>query len=371
VRQLGLSLAIWFLPLALLFALAWIAALPFTGVQPLFDTRNAAFYLLWFATLAIVFLNAAFQGGQRAPAYPGWLATSMQWAWLTMPVLAVLAGWALLQRIVQHGWTEDRIWAALVWLLVAVVVAGYAASVFRRRRWMSTLPTTNIAAALVLVAAVVALVSPIGDVQRLTVASQLARLRGGAVEPGAFDWNLLARGTGSYGLRALEKIAASAGEDERSKLLAKSASDALRVATVPGAQPLQDPGRALKALHENIAVRPREASVDERLLQWLARADADMEERNCIATPGSCALWLFDMNEDGEPEALLLWERRGSVQALLYAAGPQGWRREGSLYGPPRPLSAWLAEIDAGRAAPTARKWPDLTVHGERFTLGR
>lgn len=370
-RHLGLSLAIWFLPLALLFALAWIAALPFTGVQPLFDTRNAAFYLLWFATLAVVFLNAAFQGGQAAPAYPVWLATTLQWVWLTMPVLALLAGWALWQRIVQHGWSEDRIWAALVWLLVAVVVTGYAISVFRRRRWMSTLPTTNIAAALVLVAAVVALISPIADVQRLTVSSQLARLRGGAVEPGAFDWNLLARGTGSYGLEALKKIAASAGEDERSKLLAKRASDALRLATVPGARPLQDSERALKTLRENIAVRPPGASADERLLQWLARPDADAEERNCIATPASCVLWLFDMNDDGQPEALLLWERRGSVQALLYADGPQGWRREGSLYGPPRPLSVWLDDIDAGRAAPTARKWPDLTIHGERFTLGR
>ena len=370
-RQLGLSLAGWFLPLALLFALAWIAALPFTGVQPLFDTRNAAFYLLWFATLAIVFLNAAFQGGQRTAAYPGWLAMSIQWAWLTMPVLAVLAGWALWQRIVQHGWSEDRIWAALVWLLVAVVVTGYAASAFRRRRWMSALPRTNIAAALVLVVAVVALISPVADVQRLTVSSQLARLRGGAVEPGAFDWNLLARGTGSYGLKALAKIAASAAEDERSKVLAKHASDALRLATVPGARPLQDPGRALKTLRENIAVRPAGISVDDRLFQWLARADADSEERNCIATPESCALWLVDMNDDGQPEALLLWERRGSVQAMLYAQGPQGWRREASLHGPSLPLAVWLGRIDSGQTSPVPRKWPDLTVGSERFTVAR
>ncbi len=44
-----------------------------------------ALYLLWFATLAIVFVNAAFQGGDAATPYPRWLATSIRWAWLTMP----------------------------------------------------------------------------------------------------------------------------------------------------------------------------------------------------------------------------------------------------------------------------------------------
>jgi hypothetical protein len=127
----------------------------------------------------------------------------------------------------------------------------------------------------------------------------------------------------------------------------------------------------LKTLRESIAIRPRGTIPDDALLEWLSRAEADPEERNCIAAPGSCALWVFDMDQDDRPEALLLWERRGSVQAVLYAQGPQGWRREGSLHGPPRPLSVWLAEIDAGVPALTARKWPDLTLGAERFTVGR
>jgi hypothetical protein len=369
-RHLALSLAIWFLPLALLFAVAWIAALPFTGVQPLFDTRNAAFYLLWFATLAIVFLNAAFQGGQAAIAYPPSLATSLRWAWLTMPVLGLLAGWALWQRIAQHGWTEDRIWAALAWLLVTVLVFGYAASVFRRRGWMPTVPVTNIVGALVLVVGIVALISPIADVQRLTVSSQLARLRTGAVEPATFDWNLLATGTGSYGQDALKRMVAAPEEDERSKLVAKRAAEALRVSRVAGSPP-RNPEQALEILRESLAVRPHGSVIDERFARWLVRAQSDAHERSCITAPNTCALWHFDMNRDGRPEALLLWERAGGVQAIVYADGPDGWRRVGSLQGPARPLSVWLVEIDAGRAALVAREWQDLTLDGARFTFGR
>jgi hypothetical protein len=235
---------------------------------------------------------------------------------------------------------------------------------------MPTVPVTNIVGALVLVVAIVALISPIADVQRLAVSSQLARLRTGAVEPAAFDWNLLATGTGSYGQDALKRMAAAPEEDERSKLSAKRAAEALRVSRVAGS-PQQNPEQALEILREHIVVRPHGSVIDERLARWIARAQADVHERSCIAAPNTCALWHFDMNRDGRPEALLLWERAGSVQAIVYADGPDGWRRVGSLQGPARPLSVWLVEIDAGRAALVPREWQDLTLDGARFTFGR
>ncbi len=370
LRRFALSLAMWFLPLALVFAVAWVIALPFTGVQPLFSTGNAALYLLWFGTLAIVFLNAGFQDGRERPLYPRWLAKSLVWAWLAMPLLTLLAGWALWQRIAQHGWTPERIWAAVVWAIVTLDAFGYALSV-RGGAWMGTVARTNIVAALVKVVVIVALISPIADLHRLTVASQVHRLRSGAVDPTLFDWNLLSRQTGEYGLSALRNLAANAADDVRSKLIAKQASDTLRFGASTRPPALQDSDVALAALRERIAVRPRGAVPDAALLQWLARSDADWDERNCIAHPDFCALWLIDLDQDGNAEAVLLREQAGIVQSTLYARGPHGWRKEGPLYGPTRTLSTWLADIDNGRVAIAPPRWPDLSINGERVRVGR
>ncbi|WP_169788086.1 DUF4153 domain-containing protein [Caldimonas brevitalea] len=137
----ALACVLW----VLLWAAAWLVALAFTGVEPLFATRHAAFYLFWFAALTITFVNAAFRDGRETRSFPDWMAQSLSLAWLAMPALALLGDWGLGQRVPQHGWTEDRLWGAVVGLLVTLYAFGYAASVLMRRRgWMAPdLPLTS------------------------------------------------------------------------------------------------------------------------------------------------------------------------------------------------------------------------------------
>jgi hypothetical protein len=196
----------------------------------------------------------------------------------------------------------------------------------------------------------------------------VARLRSGTVSPAAFDWNLLLRDTGRHGLAALKEIAASAGDDERSKLIATKAADILRLGSAPNQS--QDSKIAMRALRERITVRPRGVLPDEALLEWLARPQADWAERKCLATPDACALWIIDLDHDSKPEAVLLWETGGTAEAWLYSQGPNGWHKEGPLHGTPRALSIWLSEIDAGRVALVPPRWPDLSVNGERLRVG-
>jgi len=367
-RHVALSLAMWLLPVALGFAIAWVAALPFTGVQPLFSTGNAAFYLLWFGTLAIVFLNAAFQEGRDAPAYPRWLARLSTWAWLAMPVLAVLAGWALWERVAQHGWTPERIWAAVVWVVVTLCALGYAISAFRTGPWMHSVGATNIIAALLLVTVILALTSPAADVRRLAVSNQVARLRAGAVPLAQFDWDLLLKQTGRYGHDALQALARPGGADDATKAIATQAADVLRAGRSPSR--MQDRAAALRTLRERVAVRPRGALPDAALLEWLARPNAEWHERNCISRPGACALWIVDLDNDRNDDALLLWDQRGSVQGALYSRASGNWRKEGTLRDSARPLSAWFDEIDAGRVSTDAPKWPDVILGGQRIRIG-
>ncbi|MCZ2498526.1 DUF4153 domain-containing protein [Xylophilus sp. Kf1] len=373
LRRFWLHLNSCFLPLALGFALIWLAALLFTGVQPLFETRKAAFFLFWFCTLAVVFANAAFQDGHDAPALPAplaWLAPYCVWAWLAVPVLALLGDWALWLRVQQYGWTVDRIWAAVVGLLVTLYALGYSASALARlpragrwRRWMSSLPATNIAVALATVAVLLALLSPLADSRRIAMDSQVARLLDGRVAVADFDWHHLRDG-GVQGRRALKRLAGLDTADPGRRAIAeRAAEESQDRATGPAAAESQ------LALLRKIEVLPPGAVVDPALLQWLAAAAAHDETPACPGAGTSCVFGMLDLDGDGTDEVLLLEDFGGAAHPVLYARGPDGWARQGRLHDILLPMERWKSALRAGIVKTAPPRWPDLLVDGTRVPV--
>jgi hypothetical protein len=286
-----------------------------------------------------------------------------------VPVLALLADWALWLRVHQHGWTPERIWGAVVGLLVTIHAVGYACSHLLRGRWMSALPATNIVAAVLEVAIIAALISPMADARKLAVASQVARLKAGVVDVDAFDWKFLQRGAGPYGRAGLQALAAADGQDERARHLVQRASEALSSENIPSATDQQNREKALATLRERVTVLPQGAVPEASLLERLARPYADWDERQCLSDPKNCELWLVDLDRDGQMEAVLLWGRNGSVQATLYAKEANGWRKQGALKGGPQRLNEWSQAIVEGHVDHATPKWPDLLVNGTRVIV--
>ena len=100
---------------------------------------------------------------------------------LTLPVYAALALYALGLRVAQYGWTLDRFWAVLVALATAGYAVGYALAVLRRqRRWLQMLEPVNRWMCWAVLALALLGNSPLLDPVRLTLSSQLERLRGPA-----------------------------------------------------------------------------------------------------------------------------------------------------------------------------------------------
>src|SRR5690606_214172 len=100
----------------------------------------------------------------------------------------IIAFWGLALRIGQHGLTPDRIIAVACALIGAAYAAGYgwaALGPFWRKgaAWMQPLERTNIWTAVLEIAVILALFSPLADPARLSVADQMARLERGAVTP--------------------------------------------------------------------------------------------------------------------------------------------------------------------------------------------
>lgn len=371
LRRFALSLTTWMLPLALLFAVIWVLALPFTGVQPLFATRSAAMYLCWFGVLCVTFVNAAWQDGREAPALLRPLVVVAPWCWLAVPVLAVLGDWALWLRIQQHGWTPDRVWGALVAGLVTLYALGYSASLLARRGWFGLLPATNIAAAILQSLALVALLSPLADVRWLSTESQVARLKSGQVDPEDFDWEFLMRKAGPYGEAAVQALAQANGGDDRQHRLAAAAAAALRDSPGTQAAPPRDLERERRQLREQLAVLPQGESLDADFIEAMLADLADDQFRHCLRRAETCLAWRVDLNQDGRPEVVLLSEQHGQVQARIHHRGTAGWNVLDTLGGGPDTLAQWRERLAAGQVQVVAPQWQDVLIDGQRLRVYR
>ena len=92
------------LPLALAVLLIFLAALPFTGLAPLWATGNGTALLMWLNAFVLFFLNAVYQTGGKAP-YPPLVHRLLQPGIAVLPVLSAMALYGLYLRVDQYGWS--------------------------------------------------------------------------------------------------------------------------------------------------------------------------------------------------------------------------------------------------------------------------
>lgn len=210
VRHLCEVLTRALLPLVALILLLFLAALPFTGLKPLWDTGFAAALMLWLAATLLYFFNAVTAEYEHPFDKTPWLRHLLVLAQLFLPITVLLAAWSLGLRIDQYGLTVARLWGAFVTLFIGLFSLGYAALIVidRRldldhiRRW-NTLLGATLATALILVH------TPLFDFHKWSAQSQVARLENGITEPEAFDALYLRFNLGAYGTNALKSLKAS------------------------------------------------------------------------------------------------------------------------------------------------------------------
>lgn len=210
VRNLCESLTQALLPLVSFILILFLAALPFTGLEPLWNTGFAASLMLWLAVILLYFFNVAIAEHERPFSGSVWLYRLMLLALLLLPLAVFLAGWSLGVRIEQYGLTVSRLWGLLVTAFLALFSLGYAVliglhrgvSLARVRQW-----NTSLGAALVVVLILVH--TPLLDFHRLATASQIARLEQGVTQPEEFDARYLRFDLGAYGINALKALQAS------------------------------------------------------------------------------------------------------------------------------------------------------------------
>ncbi|TAJ58030.1 DUF4153 domain-containing protein [Brevundimonas sp.] len=353
VRTVGLMLLSWLLLVMTVIVAGFVAALPFTGLQGLWETGNATALVLAAAAALVILINAAYQDGRPDNRPPAVLRVAVRVAAVLIMPLIVIAFWGLALRIGQHGLTPDRIIAAACAVVGAAFAIGYgwaALSPFwRKGDWMRPLERTTIWTGVLALALILALFSPLLDPARLSVMDQVARLGRGAVTPDKFDYRFLRFESGKAGEAALKRLTASTNADIGAR--AKAAQTASRYDRRVDARlvtPILEPWPSGTSLPPEF-LRP--------ILTGDPRADCDVV--------GECLATLIDMNRDGAPEVLLAT----NFNVSLYAKDAQGiWHRQGDYAyshcsGAPR--GDPRLRLKSGELTPAAPEWPDL-----QFTEG-
>ncbi len=191
--------------------LLFLLALAGTGLQKLWDSGfSTAAVMMGAAAFAVLLANAVIGNGDEDRA----TNPVLRWA---APVLAVavlpLAGIAFYSmhlRVIQYGWTPERIWGVIAAVIaLAYGIAGVWAVVKGRRDfddWLRPLQQ-KLAIGLALLALFLAL--PILDFGAISTRDQLARLKSGATPVEKFDWAAMAYDFGPRGRAALKELARS------------------------------------------------------------------------------------------------------------------------------------------------------------------
>jgi len=348
VRTVGLMLLSWLLLVMTVIVAGFVAALPFTGLQGLWETGAATALVLSAVAALVVLINAAYQDGRPDNRPPAVLRVAARVAAVLIAPLVVIAFWGLALRIGQYGLTPDRIIAGACALVGAAFALGYgwaALSPFwRRSDWMRPLERTTIGAAVLALVLILALFSPLLDPARLSVMDQVARLERGAVTPDKFDYSFLRFESGKAGQAALERLTRSSNP-----AVAAGAVAAQKIENRYDVRPAEEdlPAPTIEMWPTGAAPLPTGfvASANSYDLQHCQPANP------CLATRR-------DLNGDGSMEILIA----GQTDMWVFIPEGDGWsllgffrqRCRGDMRPDPREA------LRAGRLRAVQPVWPDL-----------
>ena len=360
VRTVALMLLSWLLTVLTVLVAGFLVALPFTGLEGLWETGSATALVLSATAALIILINTAYQDGRPDNRPPVALRVTVRVAAVLLTPLVIIAFWGLALRIGQYGLTPDRIIASACAVVGAAYAAGYGfaalAPLMRPARgWMKPLERTNVWTAGLEIAVILALFSPLLDPARLSVADQVARLERGAVTPDQFDYRFLRFESGKAGQAALARLARS-GDAGVSRRARNARALVNRWEDTDEGAPDRTPV---------FEVVPAGAALPQGFVAQVPPTDS----RARCAGRGECVASPADLNGDGRPEVLVA--NRAAIQ--LWVREASGWRSVGSWTPRYCPGSGQRPDLRdslrEGRIRPAASAWPDLLIDGERTTV--
>jgi hypothetical protein len=183
--------------------------------------------------------------------------------------------------------------------VAACYAIGYAGATIYRDAWLKPIEIANVVTACVILAVLIALLTPIADPARLAVADQVARLNSGRISLDQFDFDFLRFRSGRYGEQALERLKTKQDGPDAGRI-AQKANEVLdqRFPNVVRATP--------HTRAANITVLGSGAVLPDSFLQqdW-SEASRRFVLPSCLTANAKCEAVWSDLDGDGTSEILL------------------------------------------------------------------
>ncbi|MEI4509183.1 DUF4153 domain-containing protein [Sphingopyxis sp. CCNWLW253] len=316
----------------------FLLSLAGTGLQKLWDSGfSTAAVMMAAAAFAVLLANAVIGNGSDDRA----TSPVLRWAAPVLVVavlpLAGIAFYSMHLRVIQYGWTPERIWGVIAAMIALAYGLAGVWSVVKGRRdfddWLRPLQQ-KLAIGLALLALFLAL--PILDFGAISARDQVARLKSGATPAEKFDWAAMAFDFGPSGRAALKEL-------ERSPI--KARADAAKAAlTAKNRWDLTGPDgpTLLKPFAERLRVVPAERALPPEALERVSGSYMCSRAKACVA------VWLDDKRigvlGQNEPGDSLNFDFVTQNDAGQWVQGD--WAKASPAKKPPVDLSKARIEVE-------------------------
>ncbi|KHS74987.1 DUF4153 domain-containing protein [Pectobacterium brasiliense] len=315
LRGILLSACRFLLPFSALITVVFTLTLPFSGLEPIWNTGRSTVILLCLMGVNLFLINCTSQDDNEGRAYPAVLRVLVSASVMCLPILVGLAGYSSWLRIEQYGLTPFRFQSIFVVAIAMLYGLAMVWAVIRRSGvWLVSLRTSNPLLAAVICVLVILLHTPLLNPEAFSAKNQVQRLLSGKTPIDEFD------------LWALRDELGTAGRQQFNWLAAELKHD--RILDATGRQVLLErlEGRPAKVLPVQVEwVGPLEDGVESML-------QGDNLGNQCREIP--CLLFAIDLTGDGHNEVLVFprvgWGNGGKI----LARDEQGqWQIAASMYG--------------------------------------
>jgi len=256
--------------------LIFLIALPFTGLDALWETTKATTPILLSCIIGALILANAVIGDKVEDEAK---LRAMRWSAMALAVtllpLAIIAAISTGLRVNQYGFTPERIWAVIFTAIACAYGLAYLVSLLRGReaRWTSLVRPANMRLALFLCALAFLLSTPLLSFGAISARDQVARLESGKVTVDEFDFAALRFDFGPAGMKALKALEKEGGTPEIREAAAKMLKSDTRYAAYE--QERKDEVR------DNIVTLPKNAKLPDALVHQLSQYGACRAEKTC------------------------------------------------------------------------------------------
>ncbi|MFV8782948.1 DUF4153 domain-containing protein [Microbulbifer sp. SA54] len=366
LKRLLRTMLMALLPLLAVLTLAFLATLPFTGLQPIWDTGRGSALLLWLVAALLFFTNGVIQDDFPFARYPKWVNRLLLLAVALTPFYCAFAVYGLALRVQQYGWTPERLWALVVALTLALLALAYSLAIVRRHSlWSGNLRQINTGLAFWVLAICLLTQTPLLNFWQISAHHQAARLASSRVAPAEFDFFFLRQQLGRPGLAALQDLQSLPAVQQDPKLAAY-VGELLAAGKIDWKlreNPLQSAADARK-LHA-IPVLPEGQRLPDAFDYRRQGNDCGESRRQC--------LWLAqDLDGDGGREYLLFiftpatGDEAHWLRILAYAYQDEDWRVVASSSRQTREDFASLrGRLSAGDFSLRPSHWQSLYIGDE------